>query len=85
MCLHPSVDANCPPSLLLQAQTAELRSSVDALREVVAGMEEMRKREREEQAEAAAAAAAAGEGGGGGVTVAELRGELRALAATLQE
>ena len=65
----------------LQAQTAELRSSVEAIREVVKGLEAQRMQEAE---------------GGHGtatppgplpdtVTVAELRQELKALASTLQE
>ena len=71
----------------MQAQTAELRTSIEAIRELAQSLEAQRRQAQEEaqaRAEAAAAAAPAAPLGES-VTVAELRQELKALASTLQE
>lgn len=65
--------------MILQAQTAELRASIDSIRQLVAALEAQQKDK-----------AAAGEGAGsaahdGGLTVSELRQELRSFAETLHE
>ncbi|GAB4818706.1 hypothetical protein N2152v2_005752 [Parachlorella kessleri] len=70
----------------IQAQTAELRTSVEAIRELAQSLEAQRRQAQEEaQARAEAAAAAPAAPLGDSVTVIELRQELKALAATLQE
>lgn len=67
---HPLVRLPCPP----QAQTAELRSSIDSIKTLAAALEAGQK---------------AGGGGGvqaaDGLTVSELRQELRSFAETLHE
>ena len=64
------------PPTPAQAQTAELRSSIDSIKGLVAALEEGHVQR--------ASAAAPGEAADG-LTVAELRSELRNFAQTLQE
>lgn len=61
----------------MQAQTAELRGSIDAIKTLVATLEASHKAAADSGAGASAAA--------DGLTVADLRQELRSFASTLQE
>jgi hypothetical protein len=58
----------------VQAQTAELRSSVESMKQVATSLEAATNKAAKET-----------ETGGGGLTVTGLREELRSFAATLQE
>jgi hypothetical protein len=74
------------PPFRPQAQTAELRSSIEAIRDLAQALEAQRRQgEEEAAARAEAATAAPTQPLAESVTVAELRQELKALASTLQE
>lgn len=73
------VSSACAARRRAQAQTAELRASIDAIRGLVSSLE-AQQRERGEAGAAGAAGAP-----DGGLTVAELRRELRSFADTLHE
>lgn len=74
----PAPEPCCPhPPRCAQAQTAELRASIVAIKALVGSLEAAQR----ERGEAGAAGAAAD----GGLTVAELRSELRSFAETLHE
>ena len=62
------------PAPPLQAQTAELRGSIDSIKGLVAALEAGHKERASGSADA-----------GDGLTVTELRSELRSFAQTLQE
>ncbi len=75
--------------MLPQAQTAELRSSISSIKELVASLEAAHKAPGATASQTPRGRGAGdedGEGGeGSGLTVSELRQELRSFAATLTE
>jgi len=84
-----SLSNTSSPSVLsalfkLQAQTAELRTSIDSIRQLVAALEASQKASATAAADDGGAGAGAS-GADGGLTVSDLRQELRSFAETLQE
>lgn len=78
---------DCPfPPICPQAQTAELRSSIDSIKQLVAALEAQNQKAAAAEAGGGSAAGAGSTAGvGDGLTVADLRQELRSFAETLQE
>lgn len=64
--------------VFMQAQTAELRRSIEAIHEISAALETQRKKQEEDNESAAAQTEPT-------VTMVELRQELKSLASSLQE
>jgi hypothetical protein len=81
---HPASGSHWLPACLppVQAQTAELRSSIYSIKQLVGTLEAS---SSSQKAAAAAAADGAAGGGDGGLTVSDLRQELRAFAQSLHE
>ncbi|KAL4443228.1 hypothetical protein ABPG75_010965 [Micractinium tetrahymenae] len=69
----------------IAAQTAELRGSIDAIKQLVTTLEASQKAAADAAASGAASGSAAAGGAADGLTVADLRHELRSFAETLQE